>query len=90
MKIKEGFVLRDVCGDNAICSENLGSVNFGHMFAANETATFLWQKATQGDGFTVDSLVSALCEEYDVSENQAQQDVTKMIAKWQALGMIEE
>jgi hypothetical protein len=52
MKIKEGFVLREVCGDNVVCSEQLGHVHFGHMFVTNETATFLWQQAVKDGVFT--------------------------------------
>lgn len=90
MKIKEGFVLRDVCGDNVVCSERLGSINYGRMYVANETSTFLWQQATQKEGFTEESLVAALCEAYDVSEDMARKDVATMIAKWHKLDMIEE
>lgn len=90
MKIKEGFVLREVCGDNVVCSEKLGHVHFGHMFVTNETATFLWQQAVKEGNFTVESLMSALCEAYDISEELARKDVTTMITKWQELDMVEE
>jgi hypothetical protein len=90
MKIKEGFVLREVCGDNVVCSEKLGHVHFGHMFVTNETATFLWQQAVKEGNFTIESLMSALCEAYDISEELARKDVTTMIAKWQELDMVEE
>ena len=90
MKIKEGFVLREVCGDNVVCSEQLGHVHFGHMFVTNETATFLWQQAVKDGAFTTESLVSALCKAYDISEEQARKDVSAMIVKWQELDMIEE
>ena len=29
MKIKKGFVLREVCGEHVIVGEGLGAVNFG-------------------------------------------------------------
>ena len=90
MKIKEGFVLREVCGDNVVCSEKLGHVHFGHMFVTNETAAFLWQQAVKEGNFTIESLMSALCEAYDISEELARKDVTTMIAKWQELDMVEE
>ena len=90
MKIKEGFVLREICGDNVVCSEKLGHVHFGHMFVTNETAAFLWQEAVKEGDFTVDSLTSALCKVYDISEEQARKDVTAMIAKWKELDMVED
>jgi hypothetical protein len=89
MKQKNGFVLRDVCGDKVIVGEGLGAVDFGKLVALNETATFLWnQAAAQGD-FTVDSLTAALCGEYDVDESRARVDVERILAEWQKVGVIE-
>ena len=42
MKLKEGFVLRQVCGENVITGEGLGAINFGKLLALNETAAWLY------------------------------------------------
>ena len=47
MKIKKGFVLRQVCGENVIVGEGLDAINFGRMLCLNETAAWLWQKAQE-------------------------------------------
>ena len=52
MKIKKGFVLRQVCGENVIVGEGLGAINFGKLLALNETAAWLWQQAVAMDNFT--------------------------------------
>ena len=88
MQIKEGFVLRDVCGEKVITGEGLDAVDFGRLLSLNETAAWLWEKAESLGDFTVDSLVDALCEEYDVSAEQARQDVTAMVDEWQELGVV--
>lgn len=89
MKLKNGFVLRQVCGENVIVGEGLGALNFGKLLALNETAAWLWQQAqTMGD-FTIDSLADKLCEEYEVSEDEAKADVASIIAEWQNVGVIE-
>ena len=31
MKIKEGFVLCEVCGEQVIMGEGLGAIDFGHL-----------------------------------------------------------
>ena len=36
MRIKNGFVLRQVCGENVIVGEGLGAINFGKMLALND------------------------------------------------------
>ena len=45
MKIKNGFVLRTVCGENVIVGEGLDAINFGRMLSLNETAAWLWKQA---------------------------------------------
>ena len=35
MRIKEGFVLREVCGERVIVGEGLGAINFGKLLSLN-------------------------------------------------------
>lgn len=89
MKLKEGFVLRQVCGENVITGEGLGAINFGKLLALNETAAWLWKEADAQGDFTVDSLTDKLCEEYDVTAEQARQDVAAIVKKWQEVEVME-
>ncbi len=38
-RIKDGFVLCDVCGETVIVGEGLGAVDFGKLLVLNDTAT---------------------------------------------------
>lgn len=89
MKQKEGFILRTVCGEHVIVGEGLGTINFGKLISLNETAAWLWEKAGEIGDFDTDALTAALCEEYDVSTEDARQDVSKMIHQWLELGIVE-
>ncbi len=89
MKLKEGFVLRQVCGENVITGEGLGAINFGKLLALNETAAWLWKEAEAQGDFTVDSLADKLCEEYDVTADQARLDVAAIVKKWQEVEVVE-
>lgn len=89
MKIKKGYILRTVCGENVIVGEGLDAINFGRMLSLNETAAFLWKKAMEYGDFTADSLADALCEEYDVDKVQALNDVKETLDNWTKLGVIE-
>ncbi len=89
MKQKKGFVLRSVCGENVIVGEGLGAIDFGKLISLNETAAFLWKAAEEQNDFSVDSLVSSLCNEYDVTEEQARKDVQGIIDEWHKVGIIE-
>jgi hypothetical protein len=89
MRQKKGFVLRDVCGEHVIVGEGLGAVNFGRLLALNETAAWIWKKAEAIGDFTIEALVEKLCEEYDVTAEQARKDVTEIVRKWQQEGVVE-
>ena len=89
MKIKKGFVLRQVCGENVVVGEGLDAINFGKLLSLNETAAWLWQQAVAIGDFTVDSLVAKLLEEYDVTEDVARKDVTNIINEWQKVAVVE-
>lgn len=89
MKIKKGYILRTVCGENVIVGEGLDAINFGCMLSLNETAAWLWKKAMEYGDFTADSLAAALCQEYDVDQAQALNDVKETLDNWTKLGVIE-
>ena len=44
MKIKDGFVLREMCGENIVAGEGLEHINFNKLISLNSTAAFLWQE----------------------------------------------
>ena len=88
MKQKEGFVLRTVCGEHVIVGEGLKTIDFGKLISLNETAAWLWKKAGKMGDFDIDHLTAALCAEYEVAEDAARQDVTKMVTQWQELGIV--
>ncbi|MCR4765609.1 MAG: PqqD family protein [Bacteroidaceae bacterium] len=89
MKIKKGFVLRKVCGENVIVGEGLEAINFGKLLALNESAAWLWSEAQEMGNFSAEELTERLCNEYDVMPLEAQQDVADMLEQWQQLGVIE-
>ncbi len=89
MKLKKGFVLRDVCGDKVIVGEGLEVIDFGRLLSLNETATYLWQTAESLGNFTPEELVAALCRDYNVTPDVAQKDVTTILKKWQEIGLTE-
>ena len=90
MRLKKGFVLREVCGERVIMGEGLGAIDFGKLLALNETATWLWKQAQEMGNFTIDALADKLCEEYEVSPNEARQDVSDIITEWSHVGVIDE
>ena len=88
MKQKEGFVLREVCGEKVIVGEGLGAIDFGKLISLNETAAWLWEKAGELGEFDAESLAEALCESYDVTPETALTDVRNLLATWLELGLL--
>ena len=92
MKTIEGFKLRKLGNEYILVGESLSLINFNKMITLNETAAFLWQKAdeasTAHDGFTASDLCKALCDEYDVSPEQAMTDVDNTLKSWLEAGVI--
>lgn len=86
MKKKDGFVLRDVCGQKVIVGEGLGAVDFGRLVSLNETAAWLWEHA-EGD-IDVDRLAEDLCGEYDVEPQVAKSDVQAILDEWAKAGLV--
>lgn len=89
MKLKKGFILREVCGENVIVGEGLEAFNFGQMIVLNPSAAWLWKKAQETSDFTIDSLAESLCEHYDVSLDQARIDVSNIVTEWINVGVVD-
>ena len=89
MKLKEGVVLREVCGEQVIMGEGIGALDFGRLLCLNETEAFLWKKAGEQGDFSIDSLTDSLCEEYDVAREQAMTDVNAIVEEWKKVGVVE-
>ena len=77
MKIKKGFVLRVVGGENVVVPVGEMSKTFHGMINLNETGAFLWRFFSEEH--TLQEGVEALCNEYVVSVEIAQADVEKFI-----------
>ena len=90
MKLKKGFVLREVCGNPVVMAEGVANIDFNRLLALSESATWLWQEAQRQGEFTVASLVEALCEEYDITPDVANRDVTRLVTQLQNEGVVEE
>lgn len=41
MRIKEGFELREICGEHVILSHGMDNIDFSKIISLNETAAFL-------------------------------------------------
>jgi len=89
MKVKNGFNLREVCGENIIVAEGDENIDFSNIISMNESSAYLWQEVQKLDNFTIDTLTQLLCEQYEIDEATAKKDVTTVATQWAAAGIIE-
>ena len=86
MKLKEGFVLRKVAGENIVLTSGT-ELNLNMMITLNETGAFLWEKIQ--DGYEEEEMVSAILKEYAVDEEGARSAVQGFIATLNEHGFLE-
>ena len=78
MKLKDGFLLREVAGETVVIPTG-DTMDLNMMITLNETGKFLWQRLETGaeEG----ELVTALLSEYDVDEATAKAHVAAFVGK---------
>lgn len=88
MKIKDGFVLREMCGENIVAGEGLEHINFNKLISLNSTAAFLW-KALEGKEFTAEDMAQLLVDEYGIDMELAMTDSKRLMDSWTEAGIAE-
>ncbi len=88
MQIKEGFELRNVCGEAVIIAHGKQNIDFSRIINLNESAAYLWRNVV-GTEFDAERLAKLLLEEYDVSRDIALRDAHKVIDDWRKAGLAE-
>ena len=88
MRIKEGFVLRTICGQSVVSGEGSANVNFSKLVSLNDSAAYLFKAVGDGD-FTAETLADLLLDEYDVDRETALKDAETLCAQWKEIGIVE-
>lgn len=87
MRIKTGFVLKNVCGEKIVVAEGRENIDFTKIISMNDSAAYLWEKVQNID-FDVETLKKLLCDEYDVDEATALADSKTIVNQWLEAGII--
>ena len=78
MKLKEGFLLREIAGEIVVLPTG-NDLDLNMMITLNETGKFLWEHLeTETD---LDGLVKAVLGEYAVEEAEARTYIEKFVAQ---------
>lgn len=85
MRIKDGFLLRQIAGQHVVLPTD-SDLDLNMMITLNETGAFLWEKLQSE--IDEDALVAALLGEYDVDEATARTSVAAFVKKLNEHGFL--
>ena len=87
MKIKQGFLLREVGSLSVVIAVGDEALEFHKILTLNSTGAFLFKMLQ--NGADVVALINALCEEFGVDKTTAETDVTAFLEKLASLNLLE-
>lgn len=89
MKIIPGLKIRQIAGEWVIIIQGKNVSDMTKVINLNETSKFLWDSVIDKE-FDEEFLVSALLENYDVTEDIARRDVKAWLEKAEKAGLLTE
>ena len=88
MKIKNGFISRQVAGNWVVVATGEQSKNFNGVIKLNDSGKLLWDKLFAGA--ERNELVDLLLDEYEIDRSTAEKDVDKFIGELCDAGAVED
>ena len=86
MRVKDGFVLREVAGQTMVIATGEASKDFHGMIKLNKTGKEIWQGLQAGE--TEAQIVEKLQEKFEVESEKASEDVKAFIHKMEEMGFL--
>ena len=87
MKIKEGFILRNVADATIVVPTGKATLDFNGMITLNETGAFLWRLL--GSDTDEQEMLKAMLAEFDVDEATAKAGIARFVSKLESEGLLE-
>ena len=88
MKIKKGFVLRNVVDEYMVMPSGDNIAKFDGTVVLNEVSAFIFKQLE--NAVSRDDLVTAVLNEFDVDEATAAKDIDNLLARFREIGLLEE
>lgn len=86
MRIKEGFVLREVAGQVMVIATGEASKDFHGMIRLNSTGKDIWTGLQEK--MSKKQIVERLCEKYEIDASSAEHDVEAFLNKMTEMGFL--
>ena len=78
MKIKSGFVVREIAGQSVVVALGEASKAFNGIIKLNETGRIIWDMLT--DGAEKSDIVDAILMDYEIDRATVENDVDAVVA----------
>ncbi|MDE6273095.1 MAG: PqqD family protein [Muribaculaceae bacterium] len=88
MKIKKGFSLRSIMGQNVVLAEGNNADTFGKMITLNSSASMLWENLLHKE-FEIEDAARLLVDKYGIDDAQAREDAEYIINLMKDKGLVE-
>lgn len=88
MKIKQGYKVRDIAGENVVIMQGKAGADMTRIITFNDSALLLWNELLDKD-FEVEDAVRVLTGNYDVDEAVAERDARAWIARLAECKLVE-
>ena len=88
MRIKDGFVMRDVASQAGAVATGEASKSFHGMIKLNSTGSKIWRGIEAGDNEA--AIAGNLANEYGIDPEQTLADVKAFIARMREIGIVED
>jgi hypothetical protein len=85
---KESVVERSIAGESFLIPVCGTPVEMENIFVLNELGAFIWRRLDGGSALS--DIVGAIREQYDVAREEAESDLSDLIKRMLAAGLIEE
>lgn len=86
MKIKKELVKRDIAGDIILVPVGKTVYDSNGLFILNELGAFLWDRLEEAQ--SEDELLTAILNEYEVTEDVAKKDLHTFLDKLRDMGIL--
>ena len=87
MKIKPGFIIRELAGEYVVVALGEASKIFNGIIKLNDTGKFMWEKLAIG--CEKEEIIQAILQEYDVDHAQVEADLDQFIKTLEGANILE-
>ena len=87
MKIKDGFVVRELAGQTIVVALGEASKTFNGMIKLNDTGRIIWDMLSEGK--SKEEIADRFVAEYDVDRAIAERDIGAFIETLQGADILE-